>query len=163
MGKILTRSTQWLLNWRLSGDSSYFAYVSPDCMEPPNDILSELLVFGEMSDSGRARLCFHNGASDLVHGMLIYHDHRTKVPIHQHTVSGEFVLVRSGSLKIRYYESSTSPPLKESLVTPDSLFPIPIPQGVWHDLVFSAPTLFYEFTRGPHERSSTKFADTFEQ
>jgi len=144
------------LLWQKSGTDSFYAYL------PQTDdkavFIDSLKQKGLESDSGRARLCFHDSPSSSLHVMLIYHDERTKVPIHRHKPYGEYIILVDGLTTVKFFEDRGSEKESITLTTKRLSTPIYIPPYTWHTLVFDSPSLFYEISEGPLNAKTTEYA-----
>jgi len=144
------------LLWQKSGADSFYAYL-PET-EDRTASINSLKQKGLESGSGRARLCFHDSPSSSLHVMLIYHDERTKVPIHRHKPYGEYIILVEGLTTVKLFEDQGSEKNKITLTPKPLSTPIYIPPCTWHTLVFDSPSLFYEISVGPLNVKTTEYA-----
>lgn len=143
--------------WERSGIDSYYFYVKDQTVSA--EMVRKLINQGEASPTGRARLCLHKNPSDSLHIMLIYHDERTRVPVHKHEPYGEFILIKDGTLDLILYDENLNLTSHRCIGSSrdQDIFCF-APAGVWHTLQFRRPTIFFEISQGPFNDKTTEFA-----
>jgi cupin fold WbuC family metalloprotein len=147
------------LNWLKSGNDSYYAYAEDSMVD--QSIIDQLREQGRWSNTGRARICLHKRSSDSPNVMLIYHDHRTLVPIHKHSPFGEYLIICKGAFNLTVFDSKIdSIKTVELSSEPNGIATHWIGPDIWHQMSFTEPCLFYEISEGPFHVKTTHVADT---
>ena len=143
-------------DWKISKVDSFYRFCDSGSYIPAD--VEDLIKKGNESSTGRARLCLHRANSENLHVMLIYHDQRTRVPIHRHMNFGEQIIATQGDLNIDLYDDSLILTERIQLgLGEGSVCSLWIPPQRWHTLTFSKPCLFFEISTGALNEKSTHF------
>jgi cupin fold WbuC family metalloprotein len=143
--------------WKKGKNDSYYAYVGNQGIN--ECYVSALIKKGQESTTGRARLCFHESEKSRMNIMLIYHDQRTRVPIHRHYPHGEYIIAHQGLIRLTIYDNNLHQQEQYMIDSSIKCTPIWVPAETWHSLEFKDATLFYEISEGSFNDKSTKIAD----
>lgn len=147
---------KFTVNWEVAKNQSFYAYIPADLLN--RELISQLEQRGKSSATGRARYCLHEKPGDNVHIMLIYHDQRTKVPLHRHSPYGEYIISFQGDFRLVFQEDNGEKKII-NISNSGGPYTCVVPPEKWHNLEFDGPTLFYEISEGSVDEKKTTFSD----
>jgi cupin fold WbuC family metalloprotein len=123
--------------------------------------LDQLREAARTSPSGRARYCFHEDATSVVHDMLIAFAGRSEVRPHRHLRKSETLHAVEGNFDVVVFDERGHE-LRRIRMGPaggDRTLMYRMPPGVWHTVVpLEDMVVLHEVTQGPFVPEETEFA-----
>ena len=122
--------------------------------------LFELKQMAKLNPRKRIRICLHNGVSDTIHEMIIYHPKGTYVPPHKHKDKEESFHLISGEIDCVIFnnEGKISNTFPMGDYSSGRNFYYRIPADTFHTQLFKKDTFFHEVSEGPFNRDETIIA-----
>jgi len=122
--------------------------------------LFELKQMAKLNPRKRIRICLHNGVSDTIHEMIIYHPKGTYVPPHKHKDKEESFHLISGEIDCVIFNNKgkiiNTFPMGD--YSSGRTFYYRIPADTFHTQLFKKDTFFHEVSEGPFNRDETIIA-----
>ncbi len=155
-----------LLGYQRINDEVYYAPKSPFVVTQIH--LAELCVIAEKNPSGKARICCHTSALDLLHDMFIALNRKAEIKPHSHRYKAESFQVIEGALNVLIFDISGKHTQSIELAAPDSngvvrgstTFYCHIPAGLIHTVVPQTESVvFREVTNGPFRPEDTVYPE----